>query len=370
MTVAILLFIILLIWRLYKIGKIVLHYEFWLSLIAFIILISSMTSNSYIGYILFIVVLIGYRSYEYYHQYDNNGIWQRINGGWAIGCWIAMILFLLTIYVYNNYLEKSFHQIAEDTLFLTIFVGGLGIFYSKISRISWLVVLNVIFIFTSIATFISHIGTPVDNNSDTSDVLSNNNVDANNSVDQNHSVDNNYIQNENVSENLNTSIDVFNDIDDNSIYALSTDLLENSMNLYGGFSSYTNGTIAINPFMHFDYLNVDTPVIINNGLGEPQLSLFDGKITDLISNSQIGSYGHDTSLDMEFIYNNDGDRVLALDKSGAVFNSKMELIGYKNDNSVFSTFTNLNGETTLYSHGSGTMFDNKGHLISSIQKQV
>lgn len=376
MIIAVLLFIVLLIWRLYKIGKIIFNIEFLISSIAGLLLILIMIKNSYYLYYILFLILIMYRTYEYYHRNDCQSIQRKIGGGWAIGCWISMVVSFILIYIYYNYLDRGIHTISQESLMLATIVGGLGLFYSNLFRVFWLVVLNVLFLFLSIASFASHMGIDSsDNTNDNSNISNGDNVQS----------DSNY-EGDNIASNTHSIIgfneggsigeinsfgtnEIVDGVFGNSLYNSTQVELQDSLGLYGGFQGYTNGLLDFDPFMYSESFTSSTPVIINNAYGEAQLSFFNGKITNLITNTQIGSYDYDSSIGMDSIFDCDGNRLLSMDKSGALYNSNMDIIGYQSNNSIFTTFTDKNGETLMYAHDSGTIFDNKGHLVSTIQKK-
>ena len=365
MTLLAVILVFFLIWRLYKILKLLGTPDFWLSLIPLLSFMLAAATGSIILYIITFIILICLKYVEFI-QYNTQTLHKNISNGWAFASWIAMTLFLGILFLWEFLSKHGNTNIQSINIIVACLLGGIFMIYSKLFRVPWFILLHIMLLGLSVYNLASQFAPTVSANSNTTPVsdLSQNDIGPDLLVDNTSTLSGMTFQ-----DSLNVDTTVFNSIPlTDGLFDSTFNMLNQSLTLYGGFSNYTQGFIDINPFLYNNISNIGQDLIINNGLGIPQLSFNDGTITDLTQNVQIGTYGTDSSLNMDSIYDNDKNIILAMDSNGTVYDSQMLTLGTISKNSEFTVFTDIHGETTTYLHSSGTMFDNKNHLLASIKK--
>lgn len=362
--------VVLLIFRIFKLLKLISSIDFAISFIPAIAFLLSIGSQTYYLVLISFFLVIGLKVVEFNDAIVNNAnnrFYQKLNKRWDTLSWLAMVACVIVLAIFL-YLEHRGTGFAIEGVLFSLVLGTLYMWYSKLFRIPWLVLANLVFITFSITHLLSSTDNQSYNGSYNGNSLEG---EANISSDYNVDVDQNIPIFENSSNNIynfnNEAID-YSSVDNYDFYDFGSsysDTLTISADLN---QPIRDESININPFLYSDYLEGHNGFILNSSNGVPSLSFENGEIVDLHSNTIIGSYGVDPITNNHNIYDQDNNIILSSDSSGAVYNSKHEIIGINNVGAQGNTFVDIHGNVTTYLDDSGSLFSKDGELLACINK--
>ena len=369
--ILLMIIIVLLIFRVFKLLKLVFSIDFVISFIPAIAFLLSIGSQTYYLALITFFLVIGLKVVEFNDDvvnHANNLFYQKLNKTWNTLSWFAMVSCVITLSILL-YLENRGSGFAVEDVLFSLVLGSLYMWYSKLFRIPWLVLANLVFLTFSI----THLLSSTDNQSYDSSYNDNSlEGETNISSDNNVDIDQNIFISESGSNdiyNLNNVASDYSLIDNYDFYDFNGSYSD-TLTITGDLNQpIRDEVININPFLYSNYLESHNGFILNSSNGIPSLSFENGEIIDLHSNTTIGSYGVDPITNNHNIYDQDNNIILSSDSSGAVYNSKHEIIGINNVGVQGNTFVDVHGNVTTYLDDSGSLFSKDGRLLACINKE-
>jgi len=351
-AVLVIIVAIIVIWRLYVIGKIVFSIDFlfgFLLVLDFLYAYSATMSGGGISILPLlgpIIVGAGIIALYRYVSKSRRRRTQLSSGGWTIFSGIIMII-ILGIFAY----VVGYRYGTVEKLIAFIVIGAVLLASFKPFRLPWFVCVNIL--------LLGLLAFRLDQGMNGNDGLTT--VDT--SSGDMSSGDMSSLSSSNVSFNDGNT---FTGMDSSAAFS-GGDVMTAGVGtaMLGGFQNFSNNTFAMDPTPFVNSLQPGQSITLNDNFGAPTMSFRDGMVYGQDS-LPIGSYN--ASGGNTVFYDANHQVAFSVDSSGNYYDNLHQYMGKSVDTAMGQTFVDAQGQTAYRYDNSGTIFDDKGQVVGSVKK--